>query len=59
MKGLYRTMPNKWMLKDEVEKVTTEVSRVELEQMRKVANVNKNVESSAVLREYLTTTLKK
>jgi hypothetical protein len=59
MKGLYRTMPNKWMLKDEVEKVTTNVSRVELEQMRKVANVNKNVESSAVLREYLTTTLKK
>tara|TARA_R100000734_G_C3293089_1_gene84640 strand:+ start:243 stop:422 length:180 start_codon:yes stop_codon:yes gene_type:complete len=59
MKGLFRTMPNKWMLKDEVEKVTTEVSRVELEQMRKVANVNKNVESSAVLREYLTTTLKK
>ena len=59
MRGLFRTMPNKWLLKDEVEKVTTDVSKIELKQMRKVANVDKNVDSSAVLREYLTITLKK
>tara|TARA_Y100001954_G_scaffold234605_1_gene290436 strand:+ start:996 stop:1175 length:180 start_codon:yes stop_codon:yes gene_type:complete len=59
MKGLYRTMPNKWMLKDETEKVTTEVSKQEIEQMRKIANVDKQVDSSAVVREYITLTLKK
>ena len=59
MKGLYRTMPNKWMLKEETEKVTTEVSKQEIEQMRKIANVDKQVDSSAVVREYITLTLKK
>ena len=59
MKGLFRTMPNKWMLKDETEKVTTEVSKQEIEQMRKIANVDKQVDSSAVVREYITLTLKK
>ena len=59
MKGLYRTMPNKWMLKDELEKVTAEVSKQELEQMRKIANVGKEVDPSNVLREYITLTLKK
>ena len=59
MKGLYRTMPNKWMHKEETEKVTTEVSKQEREQMRKIANVDKQVDSSAVVREYITLTLKK
>tara|TARA_Y100000766_G_scaffold66124_1_gene55360 strand:+ start:250 stop:429 length:180 start_codon:yes stop_codon:yes gene_type:complete len=59
MKGLFRTMPNKWMLKDELEKVTAEVSKQELEQMRKIANVGKEVDPSNVLREYITLTLKK
>ena len=59
MKGLFRTMPNKWMLKEETEKVTTEVSKQEIEQMRKIANVDKQVDSSAVVREYITLTLKK
>ena len=59
MKGLYRTMPNRWMLKDELEKVTAEVSKQELEQMRKIANVGREVDPSNVLREYITLTLKK
>ena len=58
MKGLYRTMPNRWFLKDETEKVTAEVSKQELEQMRKIANVGKEVDPSNVLREYITLTLK-
>ena len=59
MKGLFRTMPNRWMLKDELENVSTQVSKQELEQMRKVANVGKEVDPSNVLREYITNTLNK
>ena len=50
MNGLFRTMLNRWLLKDEVEKVTTDVSRVELEQMRKVANVDKKEINSAKIK---------
>tara|TARA_Y100001954_G_C15405776_1_gene404969 strand:- start:213 stop:392 length:180 start_codon:yes stop_codon:yes gene_type:complete len=59
MKGLFRTMPNRWLLKDEVEKITTEVSKQEIEQMRKITNVTKDVEPSNVVREYITLTLNK
>ncbi len=59
MKGLFRTMPNRWLLKDEVEKITTEVSKQEIEQMRKITNVTKEVEPSNVVREYITLTLNK
>ena len=59
MKGLFRIMPNRWMLKDELENVSTQVSKQELEQMRKVANVGKEVDPSNVLREYITNTLNK
>ena len=52
-------MPNRWLLKDEVEKITTEVSKQEIEQMRKITNVTKDVEPSNVVREYITLTLNK
>tara|TARA_R110002012_G_C11665762_1_gene612641 strand:- start:42 stop:209 length:168 start_codon:yes stop_codon:yes gene_type:complete len=49
----------KWLMKEVLEQVTTQVSKDELEQMRQIADVPKNVDSSNILREFITQTLKK